>query len=211
MGLNKRRQNQPHGPWLIPSKPRPSTSIRLWLNICGDTQILGSQITFLVALIVNIVLPQRFAFWNANRQTAMAPKKGVCPLLLNDRACPGRGKDCQYSHKASVIRWWKATAGQGRCAYGPDCSYLFTGNCVWFHTAKDRAAVYRLRKLRTAEVSSGLVHLESLTILPVGIGVEGLSIAHVQELASFNKVADGEIVVPGLCSFTVNNAGPCAM
>jgi hypothetical protein len=53
-------------------------------------------------------------------------------------------------------------------------------------------------------VSSGLVHLESLDILPIGIDVEPrLGIAHVQELASFNKVADGEIVVPGQCSFVI--------
>jgi hypothetical protein len=46
--------------------------------------------------------------------------------------------------------------------------------------------------------------LESLAILPIGVGVEPLlGIAHVQELASFNKVADGEIVVPGQCSFAV--------
>ena len=154
---------------------------------------------------------QRSAPWNTDRQTIMAPKKGVCPLLLNNRACPGRGKDCQYSHKASVIRWWKATAGQGRCAYGADCSYLFTGNCLWFHTAKDRAAVDRLRRLRTTKVSSGLVHLESLAILPIGIGVEALSIAHVQELASFNKVADGEIVVPGPYSSAVIDTGLCEM
>lgn len=127
----------------------------------------------------------------------MAPKQGVCPLLLNDRVCPGRGKDCPYSHKMSAIRWWKATAGQGRCAYGADCSYLFTGNCLWSHTAKDRAAVDRLRRRRMAEVSSGLVHLESLAILPIGIDAEPPRITDVQELASFNKVADGEIVVPG--------------
>ncbi|KAH6627378.1 hypothetical protein F5144DRAFT_651719 [Chaetomium tenue] len=100
----------------------------------------------------------------------MAPKQGVCPLLLNDR---------------------------GRCAFGADCSYLFTGNCLWSHTAKDRAAVDRLRRRRTAKVSSGLVHLESLAILPIGIDAEPSRITHVQELASFNKVADGEIVVPG--------------
>ncbi|EAQ88717.1 hypothetical protein CHGG_05336 [Chaetomium globosum CBS 148.51] len=62
--------------------------------------------------------------------------------------------------------------------------------------AKDRAAVHRLRRRRMTEVSSGLVHLESLAILPIGIDAEPSRITDVQELASFNKVADGEIVVP---------------
>ncbi|KAK3296503.1 uncharacterized protein B0H64DRAFT_442811 [Chaetomium fimeti] len=127
----------------------------------------------------------------------MAPKKGVCPMLLNDRVCHDQGKGCPYSHKMSAIRWWKMTAGQERCGHGANCSYLFTGSCLWFHTAKDRASVARLRQQRTTEVSSGLAQGESLDILSLGLGVEPFSIAQVKELASFNKVADGEIAVPG--------------
>ncbi|KAH6839573.1 hypothetical protein B0I37DRAFT_358154 [Chaetomium sp. MPI-CAGE-AT-0009] len=127
----------------------------------------------------------------------MAPQKGVCPMLLNDKECLGRGKDCPYSHNMAAVRWWKKTAGQGRCGYGADCSYLFTGTCLWFHTAKDRASVERLRRQRTADVLRGLAHGESLDILSLGLGVELSKIAHVKDLASFNKIADGEIAVPG--------------
>ena len=49
----------------------------------------------------------------------------------------------------------------------------------------------RLHRIRTAEVSYGLVCLESLDIPPISTDAEPSTlIAQVQELASFNKIAE---------------------
>lgn len=87
------------------------------------------------------------------------------------------------------------------CDNGPGCLFLVTGNCWYEHPQAHYDEMDRKRKDRVAEMESGLKQLEELDMQAVlAQGGQGgqVGIAQVRELASFNKVADGVIAVPGM-------------
>jgi hypothetical protein len=121
--------------------------------------------------------------------------KGLCPALVSNVNCSDR--DCRYSHNMKTIRWWQQHAGKKPCRHGRKCSYLATGTCLWFHTKEDREWVQLQRADRVAMLTRDLDDLETLTVEAQAVDGNFVSITDARDLASFNKVSDGEIAVPG--------------
>lgn len=122
----------------------------------------------------------------------MTKKKGVCPYLVNNSPCCA--PNCPHSHKERDIRWWREHTGSKRCIYGPTCTLALAGICVFSHPREEHAD--RLQRMTDGLGYLGTLGLDLLSALqdrrPVGITDD-------RDLASFNKVSDGVIAVPGWC------------
>ncbi|KAK3374651.1 hypothetical protein B0H63DRAFT_255003 [Podospora didyma] len=111
-----------------------------------------------------------------------------------------------YEHKWPVDKWpvsapipaprkWRNQEQQRQkpCAHGPNCIYLQTGTCFYYHSEKH--VRYREEAIRTG-LSTEPDTIECLNLGSL-VADQNVSIEDVCDLASFNKLADGEIVVPG--------------
>jgi hypothetical protein len=128
--------------------------------------------------------------------------KAVCPHLVNNRPCPFGDGGCPCSHTKSTIKWWKKNAGKTPCGNGPSCEYLLIQKCLWFHPKEHLAQGMELQQTeRVVEVTGDLVVLQIVTAESLKVGDSFTGITDFWELASFNKVADDEIAVPGMSSF----------
>jgi hypothetical protein len=122
-------------------------------------------------------------------------QKGLCPALVRNVNCCDR--DCGYSHNKKTIRWWQQHVRTKPCLNGRKCSYLATGTCLWSHTKEDWERVELERADRVAMLVHDLNDLETLMVETEAVDGNFVSIADARDLASFNKVSDGEIAVPG--------------
>ncbi|KAL2155698.1 hypothetical protein VTH82DRAFT_440 [Thermothelomyces myriococcoides] len=108
-----------------------------------------------------------------------------------------RSRGCQCSHKWADVRLWRETYGRIPCDHGQACRYLDNDNCLWFHPPEHREDVRRRRAERLAAVFRGLEERETVAVGSLKVPAGRVTVTDVQELASFNKISDGEIAVPG--------------
>ncbi len=120
----------------------------------------------------------------------------LCLYPLNGQPC--LDKNCQASHDRDKIRQKREWANKKPCKHGKKCTYLFYGTCCWLHSEDQFAYVERKWETRAADMTHELVEVESVQVPDEPLtGLEFSGITDVRHLASFNKVADGEIAVPG--------------
>ena len=120
----------------------------------------------------------------------------LCRYLLNGQDCAN--EYCKASHDADSIRRQREWANKAPCRHGQTCTYLFHGNCCWFHSEEHYAYAEKRWEERAEAMTDGLVELEPLLVPDEPLTGPGFAgITDVQHLASFNKVTKGEIAVPG--------------
>jgi hypothetical protein len=122
-------------------------------------------------------------------------KVDLCLYLLNNKTCPGRG--CSKSHNMRAIQSQQRYTASKSCTNGPDCVFLLVGHCGWYHPTEHWERAERLREERVLELTRNLNELETLVIDHSLVDAHSVGITRDRHLASFNKVSDGEIAVPG--------------
>jgi len=75
------------------------------------------------------------------------------------------------------------------CRWGENCPHNQDGNCFFYHPPEHQNA-------RPNQAKGGLDHLETIDLHTL-VGDRDVRIEDDVDLASFNKLADGEIIVPG--------------
>lgn len=145
---------------------------------------------------MNIRLQTLFLPNNILTQLTMV-RDNVCPALVNGRLCSERTWGCPFSHEMADIRWWWENNGKKPCQHGKRCTYLLTNTCIFFHQQGHQRRIKAWRDEREAEVHLGLEYREHLDLEALNTPAEPVGITSVEYLASFNKVSDGEIAVPG--------------
>lgn len=130
------------------------------------------------------------------------PKQLLCPKLVNLRPC--LDPRCPDNHDPGVVVRWRRSQKTHPCRRGEKCDYLVSGKCLWFHPEEHRVIAAQKRAQRMDEISQGLVDLDIITLEHL-LPDDGrfVSITESKELASFNKVDDNEIAVPGLPPFFI--------
>ncbi|KAK4039418.1 hypothetical protein C8A01DRAFT_16606 [Parachaetomium inaequale] len=122
-------------------------------------------------------------------------KVDLCLYLLNNRTCPGRG--CQRSHNMRAIQAQQRYTAKKPCTNGPNCAFLLLGHCGWYHPNEHWEQAERVRIKRVLELTRSLKDLETLVIDHSLVDARSVGITQDRHLASFNKVSNGEIAVPG--------------
>lgn len=124
----------------------------------------------------------------------------LCLYLLNNQNCHDQDCQSQKSHIPWEIRAAQRRASTILCWNSPNCNYLLTDTCCFFHPPEERARVRRHWMERVTELHCGLMDLEMVETAVGGLAVDGglIGVSDVQDLASFNKTRTGEIAVPGL-------------
>ncbi|EPE06430.1 hypothetical protein F503_02558 [Ophiostoma piceae UAMH 11346] len=144
------------------------------------------------------------------------PRKRPCGLLYNTGQCTEA--DCKFSHEQRDIKSWRFGSGSSRpCRYGPACDHFTARMCIYSHPSSPLSPNYRNKNSkhfthristpeRQKQMLDGLALAHSLHALsttscgPVSI-LEGeqehLTIRNEHVLASYNKLGDNKIAVPG--------------
>lgn len=125
----------------------------------------------------------------------------ICPHPVNNNPCTT--KNCTLEHGATIVRAWKQRQGREVCRSGQSCNHAATGTCLWSHPPAHRNQTARVdemtRRLRYEEnIDVGVLAVEEL---------QTAGITQDRELASFNKVSDSEIAVPGWSLRVVSGEG----
>lgn len=117
-----------------------------------------------------------------------------CGFLVNGQDCI-YGLRCVNSHSPDVIAAWTSRRGRMSCKHGPTCELAQRGICLYYHPKSHRTR----QSQRDRMMMEGLTGQEIIDIRcpPSGNGTIGIS--DEEELASFNKLGDDEILVPGPC------------
>ncbi|KAK4131525.1 hypothetical protein BT67DRAFT_387832 [Trichocladium antarcticum] len=86
------------------------------------------------------------------------------------------------------------------CRYGKSCSRVATATCLWSHPP-----AHRNQTARVDEMTRALRYEERIDVgvLAVEEGLQTAGITQDRELASFNKVSDSEIAVPGWSPYRI--------
>ncbi|KAK3898130.1 hypothetical protein C8A05DRAFT_19230 [Staphylotrichum tortipilum] len=130
------------------------------------------------------------------RSNKTRSSQGHCVYLLNGRRCPDKG--CEASHDPIEIKWKREKASTRPCPHRKKCVYLYHGACCFSHSDDHLAHVETEWAERFQAMTEGLVELEPVRVPDEpAMGTSFAGITDVRHLASFNKVADGEIAVPG--------------
>jgi hypothetical protein len=83
------------------------------------------------------------------------------------------------------------------CRWGENCPHNQDGNCFFYHPPEHHFARPNLAK-------HGLEYLETLDLDSLVVD-RSVSIQDDVDLASFNKLTDGEIIVPGMAPLSPKN------
>ena len=142
-------------------------------------------------------------------------RKRPCGLFYNTGQCTEA--DCTFSHEQRDVTTWRSTGGLKACVYGPMCDQFTSRKCIYSHPSSPLSPKYRDKdsKYFTHRISplererrmlDGLVLVHSLNATstafcgPSGIADSGhgrLTIRNERVLASYNKLGDNKIAVPG--------------
>ena len=115
-------------------------------------------------------------------------KRAPCGLLVNNKRCVN--PKCGYSHTAFKVQRWQAEMGPSRpCRLGAMCMHVGNGCCLFWHPPE------HYENCREKVMMRGIRFLASL--YPNPVTDETISIVDGGDLATFNKLGDGEIAVPG--------------
>lgn len=111
-----------------------------------------------------------------------------CGYLIQSHPC--QRQECDFSHDTRLVQKWQSQLGQSRtCKWGENCSHHQDGNCFYYHPPEHG-------RTRPVWVSCGLELIESLDVDSLVVD-QDVCIEDEVDLASFNKVSDDEIIVPG--------------
>ncbi|KAK0704367.1 hypothetical protein B0H67DRAFT_498300, partial [Lasiosphaeris hirsuta] len=114
--------------------------------------------------------------------------KPPCGLLINNKQC--LDPSCESSHDSQLVRKWQNGRDETKtCRWREDCYHMHEGMCIYWHPPEHQLA-------RPAAMTFGLERLEQLD-LDTLLADRDVYIQDRGDLASFNKLADDEIIVPG--------------
>lgn len=114
--------------------------------------------------------------------------KTPCGYLIQRHPC--QRSECDFSHDTRLVQKWQSQLDEARtCKWGENCSHNQDGNCFYYHPPEHG-------KARPVLVLCGLEFMESLDLDSLVVD-QDVCIEDEADLASFNKVSDDEIIVPG--------------
>ncbi len=136
--------------------------------------------------------------WKRDPETSRNART-PCGYLINNRECGT--SNCDFSHDAALVKKWQDKRDETRvCRWKENCFHNQEGNCFFYHPPEHLQA-------RPAAVATDLEFLEALDVDSLLVDEE-VCIENECDLASFNKLSDDEIVVPG--ELTCSYAALCA-
>ncbi|KAK3313367.1 hypothetical protein B0H66DRAFT_483009 [Apodospora peruviana] len=113
-----------------------------------------------------------------------------CGRLVNNLEC--LNPHCDRSHDRWRIKAWKKEHAWALCTHGETCPHYPAGICLYYHPPEHIASAIT----RDTAIKSGLELLEPLDLNSLSID-QTVKLTDKGDLASFNKLADNEIIVPG--------------
>ena len=122
-----------------------------------------------------------------------SPPETPCGFLVNRQDC-AYGSQCVHSHSPDVIAAWNSKQGRSSCKHGPTCELVQRGICLYYHPESHRNRQSPRDKLMLKDLAGQ----QTIDIGSLQLGDRPVCISGEEELASFNKLGDDEILVPGL-------------
>ncbi|KAK3935175.1 hypothetical protein QBC46DRAFT_398141 [Diplogelasinospora grovesii] len=115
-----------------------------------------------------------------------------CALLIRNKQC--LDPDCHFSHMPWRVREWQNGQGNKPCNFGHKCLYFRLRHCLYYHPPEHLQV--DVQDNREEVITLGLQKLHPLALNSL-VADQNVTIEDLGDLASFNKVADNEIAVPG--------------
>lgn len=129
-----------------------------------------------------------------------------CGWLVNDKPCK-RGSSCGDDHDPYRIKHHKQKMQMSPrpCWKGEMCEFLTSGCCIYYHPPShvQRDLLYNKRSGRRENlIRQNLKFLGVVNVRDMGLGEDvPVRIQDVHAISSFNKIANNQIAVPGMCQF----------
>jgi hypothetical protein len=122
----------------------------------------------------------------AARKSSMSRNAATpCGLLIRNKRC------------LDLANWrvkeWQNGQGNKPCKFGHECPHLRLGHCRYYHPPEHLQVDVQDRE---EAITLGLQKLHPLALNSL-VADQNVTIEDLGDLASFNKVADNEIAVPG--------------
>lgn len=141
--------------------------------------------------------------WKPNKSNTSTTRTTPCGFLVQNNKCPNPG--CDYSHEPWRVRSWQKRNAGKPCRWGTSCPHWLHGNCLYHHRRDD--PTQRQGLLQSSEfnrdrvIKRGLRLMERLDLDSLVCEQDPdvlIEIVDKGDLASFNKISDNEIAVPGM-------------
>ncbi|KAM7220348.1 hypothetical protein V8F06_004314 [Rhypophila decipiens] len=134
--------------------------------------------------------PTATEIWRPNKSNSCIPNYTPCGFLVKNNKCINPG--CDYSHDTWRVRSWQNKHAAKPCRWGASCPHFMHGNCLYYHPPHHvRSEVNRDRVIK-----QDLQFVEHLDVDSL-VAEKEVGISDKEDLASFNKISDDEIAVPG--------------
>ncbi|KAM7190981.1 hypothetical protein V8F20_009519, partial [Naviculisporaceae sp. PSN 640] len=135
--------------------------------------------------------PTTVDIWRPNKSNTHTATHTPCGFLVQNTKCPNPG--CDFSHDMLRVRWWQNKHASKPCRWGETCPHFMNGNCLYYHAREHtQSEVINRDKIITQD----LQFVERLDVTSL-VAEQEVGIFDKGDLASFNKISDDEIAVPG--------------
>lgn len=121
--------------------------------------------------------------------------KTPCGYLIQNKKC--QTINCDFAHDTWTVQRWRNLLDVTKtCKHGEHCIHNQDGNCFYYHPPEHQ-------NVRPVMAISGMAFLEALHLDTLLVD-KAVCVEDEYDLASFNKLADNEIAVPGKCQYSSN-------
>lgn len=135
--------------------------------------------------------PTSVDIWRPNKSNTHATNHNPCGFLVQNTKCPNPG--CDYSHEMWRVRLWQNKHAKKPCRWGEGCPHFMNGNCLYYHPRDHPQSEANRDRI----IKQGLQFVERLDVNSL-VAEQDVTITDKGDLASFNKISDDEIAVPGM-------------
>ncbi|KAM7200313.1 hypothetical protein V8F33_004031 [Rhypophila sp. PSN 637] len=139
---------------------------------------------------MSLPLPTATEIWRASKSNSTIPNSTPCGFLVKNTKCINPG--CDYSHDTWRVRSWQNKHAAKPCRWGASCPHFMHGNCLYYHPPHHVQSEFN----RDRVIKQDLQFVEHLDFDSL-VAEKEVEICDKGDLASFNKISDDQIAVPG--------------
>lgn len=145
---------------------------------------------------MSLTSPALVQVWQPNKSNTSRNSNTPCGFLVKNKRCHNPG--CDYSHEAWRVRAWLSKHASKPCRWGEACPHFTAGNCLFYHPLEHiQSDLNRETVIKKDLKFTEPLHVHSL------VAEQDVRIRDKGDLASFNKLSDDEIAVPGMSKQTI--------